>query len=255
MNQFLLTPTAGKRLIAKALVRHPVIQTVLKSGTLVIVAGTTNGYIAEEILSSLGLGEGFSRRRFFRGVNLPPRNPITESGRLPDQSEFPGDVILRQGEWQKGKNIFDVVNDLRSGDVILKGANALDLTRRQAAVSIGDPKAGTIGAALQAAAGRRVQLILPVGVEKRIPGELTELAVRVNAPDSKGSRLLPVPGLVFTELDAIALISGAQAELISAGGVGGAEGCVWLGVSGTEEQLRAAEALIRSVEAEPSFTC
>jgi hypothetical protein len=253
MNQFQLTPAAGKRLIAKALVRDPALKAAMEAGTLVIIAGTTNGYVAEEIFSSLGRAEGFTRRRFFRGVTTPPRLPTTDSGRIPDESEFPGDVVLRKGEWLKGKTIFDVVDDLRAGDVILKGANALDLERGQAAILIGDAKAGTTGAALQAAAGRRVELILPVGLEKRVGGDLLGLAARVNAPESRGNRLLPVPGRVFTELDAVALWSGARAELVAAGGVGGAEGSVWLGVSGTEEQLRAAVALIRSVEAEPPF--
>jgi len=47
----------------------------------------------------------------------------------------------------------------------LKGANALDLTRHQAAILIGHPKAGTIGTILPAVVGRRVKLILPVGLE------------------------------------------------------------------------------------------
>ncbi|MGD0953116.1 MAG: hypothetical protein ABR985_12115 [Methanotrichaceae archaeon] len=75
MRQFVLTPAAGKRLIAKALVAHPAIQTALKSGTVAIIAGTTNGYVAEEILASIGQSEGFSRRRFFRGIILPPDIP------------------------------------------------------------------------------------------------------------------------------------------------------------------------------------
>ncbi len=253
MNQFQITPAAGKRLIAKAIVRDAAVQAALKEGTLVIIAGTTNGYVAEEIFSSLGRAEVFSRRRFFRGVTRPPQLPATTAGRMPDESEFPGDVVLRKGEWLKGKTIFDVVDELRAGDVILKGANALDLEHRQAAVLIGDTKAGTAGVALQAVAGRRVELILPVGLEKRVGGDMLSLAARVNAPDSRGYRLLPVPGRVFTELDALALWCGARAELIAAGGISGAEGCVWLGVSGTEEQLLAAKTLIRSVEAEPPF--
>ena len=49
MKQFLLTSSAGKRLIAKTLANHPAIKKAVKNGTLVIVAGTTNGYVAEEI--------------------------------------------------------------------------------------------------------------------------------------------------------------------------------------------------------------
>ena len=68
MKQFLITPAAGKRLIAKALKDHLAINGTLKSGTVVIIAGTTNGYVAEEILSSLDQQKEFSRERFFRGI-------------------------------------------------------------------------------------------------------------------------------------------------------------------------------------------
>jgi hypothetical protein len=254
IRQYTLTPAAGKRLIARAMAVHPVIRDVLKSGTLVIVAGTTNGYVAEEILAAQGGTEDFSRRRFFRGITLPPARPITESGRLPDESGFPGDVILEKGVWQKGKTIFDVADGLKEGDVILKGANAVDLSARRAAILIGHPKAGTIGAAMLAAAGRRVRIILPVGLEKRIPGNLDGLAMMLNSPGAIGSRLFPVPGgVVFTELDAITLLTGADAELAAAGGVGGAEGSVWLAVFGSREEVDKAEELIRSITPEPPF--
>lgn len=59
MKQFVVTPSAGKRLIAKALTMHPAVLEALKNGTVVVVAGTTNGYVAEEILKSLGIFQGF----------------------------------------------------------------------------------------------------------------------------------------------------------------------------------------------------
>ncbi len=253
MKQFILTPAAGKRLIGRALAAHPAIHSALQSGTVAIIAGTTNGYVAEEILKSIGQGDGFSRRRFFRGIVLPPAQPTTKTGRLPDESEFPGDLIITKGIWQKEKTIFDVANDLEEGDVILKGANALDLQRRQAAILIGHPNGGTTIAAMQAAVGRRVRLILPVGLEKRVPGDLMDLARRLNEPGGIGPRLFPVPGEVFTEIDAIFLLTGARAELVAAGGVGGAEGCVRLAVWGSEEQISATEVLVRSVSSEAMF--
>ncbi len=152
-----------------ALSVHPAVQASLHSGTLVIVAGTTNGYAAEEILKSLGQEHGFSRKRFFRGLVLPP-GKTTAEGRLPDESGFPGDVVIVKGIWQKKKSIFDVADGLNEGDVILKGANALDLAQRQAAVLIGHPQGGTSIAALQALVGRRVRLILPVGLKSAFQG-------------------------------------------------------------------------------------
>ena len=254
MKQFVVTPSAGKRLIAKALVSYDAVLNALKQGTVVVVAGTTNGYVAEELLKTIGVSEGFLKKRFFRGITLPPSQSVTSEGRLFDESEFPGDVIITQRAWQKGKTIFDVVDDLKEGDVIIKGANALDLQRRQAAILIGHPKAGTIGVALQSVVGRRVRLIVAVGLEKRVCGDLCFLAEKLNMPGAKGYRLLPVPGQVFTEIEAVHLLTGATTELIAAGGVCGAEGSCWIAVSGTKAQEGAAEKLLNSIAAEPSFS-
>jgi hypothetical protein len=253
MKQFVLTPAAGKRLIGIAMVKHPAIVKALKKGTVVIIAGTTNGFVAEEILKFLGQAKNFQRAHFYRGIILPPHRPTTSTGIIYDQSKFPGDVVIRKGEFQEGKTIFDVVDRLSEGDVILKGANAVNLTQKKAAVLIGAPNAGTIGASVPAVVGRRLNLILPVGLEKRVYENLDDLASKMNAPGEQGPRLLPVPGEIFTELDAIKLLTGAQASLVAAGGVSGAEGSIWLAVCGTPSQEKTAEKLIKSVINEPAF--
>jgi len=253
MFQVVLTPTAGKRLIAKAMAVHPAIQAALRSGTIVVIAGTTNGYVAEEILTSTGQSKGFVRRRFFRGLTLPPHIPTAAMGRLPDETGFPGDMVIVKGEWQQGKTIFDIIDDLREGDVIAKGANSLDLAQKRAAVLIGHPRGGTITVALQAVAGRRVRLLLPVGLEKRVPGNLDELAAKLNVPGAHGPRLLPVPGEIVTEIEALAMLTGTTAELVAGGGVCGAEGSVWLAISGETEKEKLAKELIASLSNEPPF--
>jgi hypothetical protein len=253
LKQFLITPAAGKRLIGKAMAKHPSICNVLVKGTLVIVAGTTNGYVAEEILASLGMDILFTRQGFFRGVSLPPYKPMTPIGPATDESRFKGDLILSKGKLQKEQTIFDVVDNLKEGDVILKGANAIDLINKKAAILIGHPNAGTIGVALQAMAGRRVDLILPVGVEKRVVSDLDSIAQLLNTPGAKGPRLLPVPGRIFTEIEAISLLTSATAELVAGGGVGGAEGSIRLAVSGTSEEVSYTETLIQSIKDEPPF--
>jgi hypothetical protein len=254
MKQFLITPAAGKRLIAKTLAKHPSIIKAIKNGTVVIVAGTTNGYVAEEILRTHKIGGDFSRKHFFRGVTLPPNKPVTNEGRLVDESQFPGDVVISGGVWQKGKTISDVVGSLREGDVIIKGANALDLERKQAAVLIGHPKAGTIGLALPAVVGRRVRLIVPVGLEKRVSSDLNALSVKLNAPGAGGYRLMTLPGEIFTELDALRVLTAAEVELVAGGGVCGAEGACWIAVTGEPEQEEFAEQVVASLSDELPFT-
>jgi hypothetical protein len=225
------------------MVIHPDIKSVLEKGTLVIIAGTTNGYVAEEILKSLGQAEGFSREGFHRGMTAAHGAEVIKA-------EFPGDMVICDGKWHKGKTILDVVDNLKTGDVILKGANAFD-RRGQAAVQIGNPKGGTIIAAITAMAGRRVRLIVPVGLEKRVLDDVDLLAQRCNAPEAEGLRLLLIPGTTITELDAIKLMTGAEACLLAAGGVYGAEGAVWLGVTGSAEQVQAATDLLKAIADEP----
>lgn len=243
MKQFCVTTSMGKRLIGKAMALHPDIKTVLEKGTLVIIAGTTNGYVAEEILKSLDEAEGFSRIGFRRGMTTAP-------GAKVPKSKFPGDVVITCGKWQKGKTIYDVTDNLKTGDVVLKGANAFD-RHSHAAVQIGHPKGGTVFIALSALVGHRVRLIVPVGLEKRVLEDVHVLAQRCNALGAEGPRLLPIPGEIFTELDAIKLMTGANAYLIASGGIHGAEGAAWLGVTGTEEQTQSATDLIKSVSDEP----
>jgi hypothetical protein len=243
MKQFNVTPAMGKRLIGKGVAQHPDIQRVLREGTLLILAGTTNGYVAEEILAAIGQADGFSRVGFRRGVT------VAQGAKLP-KAELTGDVVIVDGQWQPGKTVFDVAESLKAGDVVLKGGNAFD-PYGQAAVQIGHPQGGTIMAIVPAVIGRRVQLIVPIGLEKRVFDDIHTLAQRVNAPDAEGPRLMPLPGEIFTELDAIQLLTGAEPVLIAGGGIFGAEGSAWIGVSGTEEQIAAAATLVKSVAGEP----
>ncbi|NLJ49555.1 MAG: hypothetical protein GX428_08225 [Candidatus Atribacteria bacterium] len=253
MAQIVLTPAAGKRLIAKAMAAHPNVQSALYSGMVVIVAGTTNGYVAEEILALLGQSNGFNRKCFYRGIVLPPAQLMSETGRRPDESEFLGDVVIAQGKWLKGKTIYDVIDEMKQGDVILKGANALDVLGKRAAVLIGHPEGGTAVTALRAVIGKRVRLIIPIGLEKRIFGNLDEIVPRINASETSGPRILPLPGEVFTEIDAISLLSGAACDLVAGGGVGGAEGAIWLNISGEVGKVKHIIDLINLILNEPPF--
>ena len=91
MKQFCVTVSMAKRLIGKGMAALPEIQAVLKQGTLVILGGTTNGYVAEEILKALGQAEGFSRQGFRRGLTVAPGAEVIKA-------DFAGDVVIHNGE-------------------------------------------------------------------------------------------------------------------------------------------------------------
>ncbi len=253
MKQYVLTVAMGKRLIGKASALHPAVTAALKQGTVVIVAGTTNSCVAEEILESIGIKDKFPRSRFFRGITLPPNFKTTDTGRLSDETGFPGDVVLKEGVWQKGKTINDVAVELKEGDVIIKGANALDFEHRRAAVLVGHAQGGTVAAIIPAVIGRRVRFIIPIGLEKRIEGDIDRIALKTNSPGGKGYRLMPVPGEVITEIEALATLTGVKAEMIAAGGISGAEGAIWMNIEGSAQQEQETEKLIQSISTEPQF--
>jgi hypothetical protein len=254
MFQIIITPAAGKRLIAKSILSHQVIRNALQNHTIAIIAGSTNGYIAEELLMSINQIDGFSRERFFRGITLPPDRLISELGRLKDETGFPGDVIITKGVWQKGKTIYDVIDTLAVNDVILKGANCIDKTHKRAGILIGQPNGGTIATILQAVIGKRAQLLIPSGLEKRISDDIDQVVALINQPSMTGHRMMPVTAEIITEIEAISILFGIKATLIAAGGVGGAEGAVWLALEGSDDKLVIAKKALSEIAKEPLFS-
>jgi hypothetical protein len=143
--------------------------------------------------------------------------------------------------WQEGNNTAG------------KDVSMVNLELNQAAVLIGHPTAGTSNPILQCSLGRRVELYLPVGLEKRISGNINDIAVKMNTINSNGPRYLPISGKIVTELQAIMQLCGAKAELIAGGGVCGAEGAYWIAVTGTKEQLMKMDEMYEEVKWEENF--
>lgn len=243
--QISLTPAAGKQLIALALAQNEALLSAAKEHTVVIVAGTTNTYIAKAVLAAIG-EEGFTGRHFFRGIVSGKPIPA-------DLPEMDGDVVIEKGKWIHGTTIQEVAPTLKAGDIILKGANAVDLKTGDAAVLIGHPAGGTLAGIFEASIGRRVQVMVPVGVEKRVDGPLSDLCRLCNDPEATGVRLAPAPGKAYTELDAIRELTGAEAKLIAGGGICGYEGIAWFQCTGTDEQLAKVKACWQQVKDTPPY--
>ena len=241
-TQFLLTVEQGKALISLALSKSSMIRTAAEEHTLVIVSGTTNAYLAKYILDDMGIGDRFDPTGFRRGANVPngvkaPTGPFGNR-----------DVVIQKGKWLEDATVFDIADALEKNDVIVKGANALQPDRKAAGIQIGHPKFGTIGPVLQAVMGKRVRLVIPVGLEKRVDSSIIELAAAVNKPESEGTRLQPVVGDIVTEIEAIGMLTGMTAVLIAAGGICGGEGSCTFLVNGESEQIEQLRETIRSLD-------
>jgi hypothetical protein len=236
-----LTVAESKRLIAKGIVASDFFRQARERGRILIIKGTTNAYIVEEIL-----GQKIDKMAFARGLTLP----FGKVRREPKGAVL-GDVLLDHGTVRTDLAIEDAVERLERGDLILKGANALNYERGLAGVLIGDARSGTVGLALRKAVGSHVRLVVPVGLEKQVGMDILAAARLMSEPEHKGEALMPLWGTIFTEIEALAALSGARAFHVGAGGVGGAEGGIRLLVDGTEEQLARARAALEGVLGEP----
>ncbi len=247
-TEIVLTVAESKRLIAKGIVAHPDVMKALKEGIVVVCKGSTNAYVAEELL-----GREMKKTDYVTGATLPWswKGPSPVANKLPE-------VVLERGQIVEGATSTSIVPKLKAGDVFIKGANAINYDRGQAGILIGHPFGGTVGAALGAIIARRVKLLIPAGLEKNIPGDLNDVAAHVadaaETPEGQSvCAMWVVPGEVFTEIEAFRLLAGCDAVQIGAGGIAGAEGAVRLLLEGEPAAIHQALEIAKIVCGEPPF--
>jgi len=246
---FTLTPSESKRLIGKGVAA---LQEVKKARRIIIIGGSTNGYIAEEILQ-----QKIERQYFAAGMIKPRGTCVTKANeRIPP-------LVIEQGQ-QIDMTYADAINDLTSEDVVIKGANALYSTYENGqnawypAIMAAHPVGGTAGAFMGPVRARGVKLIMPVGLEKLIPLPITQLAAldlgikKIDYPLGLHYGIIPVVGAkVITEIEACQELFDLPVFTVGAGGVNGAEGAITLLAEGTEEKIKDALELIKSIKGEP----
>ncbi len=238
-----LKVSESKRLIARGVVASPVFREACASGRVLIIKGTTNAYVVEELLH-----ERIDKLSFARGLTLPHglrRRPV--EGR-----EF-GDVLIEKGDIRTDVDIAEAVETLKRGDLILKGANALNYREQMAGVLIGDPRSGTVGLALRKAVGTHVRMMIPVGLEKSISGSIMDAVSFLQCPSHHGEGMMPLWGDIFTEIEALEVLAGVKATHVASGGISGAEGAVWIAYGGDQEQMSRAHEVLKSIYGEPNL--
>lgn len=249
LAEVVLTPSESKRLIGKAVASMEVVKEALKSGLIIIIKGTTNSYVAEEILE-----KPIEKERYGRGVVVPGSLSY-----VPDEESIP-DVIIEKGKVRKDLSLEEAVRILKTGDVLMKGANALDpdgvtgVFLARAPITDG----GTIGRSIGTVVGRGVNFIIPVSLEKLIPVPVREVVTQLNDKEVNLAmgltvNVMPTMGKVVTEIEAFKILTGVEAVNIGAGGVGGAEGTRVFLIKGDEEAVKKAFNLVQSIKGEPPF--
>jgi len=247
-TQVVLTVSEGKRLIAKGITVHPQVVKARDEGILAIAKGSTNAYVVEEIL-----GKEIDRTGYVTGSTRPSAGDKELASKIGNRLP---DVIIRKGEVFEGVSLPDIVPEMKKGDVILKGANAINYHEGIAALLIGHPTGGTMGAYIGAATSRRINVITPVGLEKEVPVDLMAVASLISDPDDthKASPALwAFPANLFTEVEAFNALAGVEAVPVAAGGIAGAEGSIRLLLLGAEKDIDDALSLVEEIAGEPPF--
>jgi len=243
-KQVILTVAESKRLIAKGVVALPEVQGAMEAGIVVVATGTTNAYILQELK-----GEKFDLRRYRSGITtpqVPDKQPTKQEAPIPD-------AVFRKGKIAPELDRYNAVKEMGKGDVYIKGANALDYVGQMAGVLIAGESGGTVGAVLGTVIGKKITLLIPIGLEKLVYEDMNELHQLTMDPDNEGPAIWPISGIIFTEIEALEVLCGVQATLISAGGVAGAEGSIRLLIEGMDEDVEAAAELVKGIKGEPRY--
>ena len=237
-----LTVAEGKRLIAKGIANHPQVQERMKKGTIVILTGSTNTYIAEELVN-LNQPHG----SFVIGYITPQAGSNFKEG-VPSTK----DITIIDGQWVD-MPYEEALQNAQKGDIVFKGANMLNYEKRQTAICIGSADGGP---------ARRVReteadLFIPIGLEKETSGDLSVFVdILTNKPeDTSAPRiwLHPEDATIFTEIEAIKTIASVNVIPFAVGGIAGREGGVSLAIYGSEEEVQKAVELVKSVQGEAPF--
>ena len=238
-----VVPSESKRLIAKGVLALPEVKRALKEGLFVVSRGTTTAYIAEEIL-----GLELPKANCTAGIITERRLAVT----IPEEGVGPW--VFRRGV-KIEESAEEALKQFTATDVSVKGASAIDPQGNVGVLAAND-FGGTIGSIWPVLAARGSHLIVPAGLEKMI-------ASVVDASWACGNKLFKyvmgtrvalmpvVSAKVVTEIQALEILTGVHAIHVSSGGVGGSEGAVVIALEGSDETVKRAFDLVKSVKGEP----
>jgi len=244
--QIVLTVSESKRLIARAVAQMPIVKDALKNGIVIIAKGTTNTYVAEEIL-----GKKIPHGAYVLGRTFPEKG----AKRLREVESI-GEIVLVKGKHREDLSLAEAVRMLKPGDVVIKGANALDHENKLAAVIVGSSSAGTTGKILPYVGARKAHLVIPVGLEKQVTGSPIDIVKKMREPIESLNdipSMFLLTGHIVTELEALNILADVSPFQAAAGGIGGAEGSVRLVCRGPRQKVQNALKLAEQIHGEPPF--
>jgi hypothetical protein len=242
---FTLIPAESRRLIAKAVVQMEEIRVAKQKAYIILNGGTTNGYIAQELLGLRGL----EPQKFTAGTNTHRLLCVTDADK---RTPFP--IILYKGE-KSSKSLAEALQNFHTETVLIKGANAIDPEGNVGVITSGFD-GGTIGMTYGTVTSQGLKYIFPVGLEKMISSVKAAAAwtgaktLDYSIGADFGMFCIP-NGTVITEIEALRILADVEAKHIASGGVGESAGAVVLVIKGEEAKVKKAISLIELIKGEP----
>lgn len=240
-----LTPAESRRLLGRAVASLPEVRAAYTKGRIAIMSGGTTSFVLQELT-----GEEITVPHFSMGMSADGLLTTSlEEGRVN------GRVFL-EGAMQDIPYP-EYVKTMGRGDVIVKGANAID-PQGNAGVLLCNENGGAVGAFFGPASARGITIIMPAGLEKLVPS-VPEAAFGWGQSTLDYAMGVPVGlsvltnVLIVTEVQALAVLAGVRARLVACGGIAGNEGAVVLLVEGAPQEFDAAIALVESIKGEPAI--
>jgi len=242
---FTLIPEESKRLIAKAVVQTEEVKAARKKAYILIMPGTSNAYVAQELLGAAGPDP----RKYTAGINSHRLLCVTD----PDKRE-PMPIILHKGELSS-KDVAGALTDFHLETVIIKGANAID-REGNVGLIVGGFDGGGIAKTVGTVVSQGLRYIVPVGLEKMVPSvkEATASsgAKRLDYSIGADFGMIPIPNaVVITEIEALKILAGVEATHVASGGIGESAGSVILVIEGDEKDVKKAVSIVEAVKGEP----
>ena len=240
----ILNPAQSRRLVAKGVVASPIFQKAYKDGMIIIARGITNAYVCEELFNiSIANKANQTAGLVTRGT--------TNTTKTPPPCNW---HVVNKGKVVEGADSNVEIGKFVRGDVVVKGANAIDYTGLTGTYA-SSLKCGTMGATWPYVTTRGAEFLVPVSLEKMVPCVMT--AARHSGvyhfDKSMGlpAKIVPlVEAKAITEIEAIAILFDVKAYQIGAGGVAGSEGSVHLAIEGDEDKVSRAFDLCLSLKDE-----
>jgi hypothetical protein len=236
-----LTPPMSKRLIAKGVAALSPVRKALDRGRVVITFGTTNAYVAEELL-----GAPIDRAAFAAGF-------VDDRWNLNARLGETGEIVIDHGE-RTDPTPDDALAALRAGDVVIKGGNALD-PEGVVGVLLGATTGGTVGRYVAACLARGVELIVPIGLAKSVHSSIIELSQemgsgRIDLRMGLPCGIYPLHGRVIREIEALETLFPVRALHVASGGVGVGTAAVSLLIEGEDVPVHEAFEFVESLRDE-----